>query len=263
MFDHPVALLKIGHDIDDLVNPVVSRQVHRANVDLNVVVQEVRCKPTDLLRPSGGPHACLPIGANLGNDSANLRLETHVQHAISLIEDKISDTAKVSPTSIEHVDQTAWRSNADLDTTAQITNLGTLGNTAVDTGIADTGGFAELGHFGLDLNCKLTSRGEDKNDRSVARRKERLGVDVDDRRKAVSQGLSGTSLGNTDNIATRESHGPALGLDRGRGRETLSLDFRQDVLREAGFIKGLNGTRDIPSVDRHLMLLAIVLNVTF
>lgn len=38
---HPVALLEVGHDFDDLVDPVVSRQVHRADVDLDVVVQEV------------------------------------------------------------------------------------------------------------------------------------------------------------------------------------------------------------------------------
>ena len=262
MPDHLVALLEVGYNLNDLVDPMVSRQVHRTDVDLDVVVEEVGGKLADLLGPSGGPHASLSIRANLGDDGANLRLETHVQHTISLIKNEIGDTAKVSTASVQHIDQTTRSSNANLHTTAEVANLRALRDTTVDAGIANTGRFSKLGHLSLDLNRKLTSRGEDKNNRTITRSEQRLGVDVDNSRKAVGEGLSRAGLSNTNDITAREGHRPTLSLDGGWVRETLSLHFRQNILREPGLVESLNRTRDVPSLDGHLVLLAVVLNIT-
>jgi len=112
----------------------------------------------------------------------------------------------------------------------------------------------------LNLNRKFTGGSKDKNNRTVTRSKQRLSVDVNDSRKTVTQSLSRTGFGDTNDVATGESHGPALGLNGSGAVKSLSLDFGQNILREAGFIEGLNGARNVPALDSHLVLLAEVIN---
>jgi len=64
-----------------------------------------------VLGPSSTEHERLTVRANLRNDLADLRLETHVQHAISLVHDKIGDTAQVGLAGFKHVDETTWGCN--------------------------------------------------------------------------------------------------------------------------------------------------------
>lgn len=256
VLDHALAFLEVGHDLDDLRNAVVSRQVHRTDVDLDVIIEEVRRQLANLLGPGSGPHASLTVGTNLANDLTNLGLETHVQHAVSLVKDEVGNTTKVSAASLQHINQTTRSGNADLNTTGQIADLRALGNTTVDTGVANARGLAELCDLSLNLDSQFTGRSQDQDDGAVARCEERLGIDVDDSGKTVGQSLSGAGLGNTDDVATRESHGPTLRLNCSGAVEALSLDLRQNVLRETGLVEGLDRARNIMALDGHLVLLA-------
>lgn len=85
---------------------------------------------------------------------------------------------------------------------------------------------------------------------------------MDDSRKTVGERLSGTSLGNTDNVATREGHGPTLSLDSSGLCETLSLDFVHDVGWETSLVEGCDGLRDVLALDGHLVLLAVFGNLS-
>ena len=249
MVEHALALLGLGDDLDNLSDAVVGREVQGTDVDLDEVREEVGRESANLLGPSSGPHESLTIRSDLADDLANLGLETHVQHAISLVQDQIGDTAKVGLSRLEHVDETAGGGDADLYAAGQVTDLGALGDTTVDARVADTRRLAELGDFLLNLNGKLTSRGKNQNDGAVARGKKGLRVDVDDSGETVCECLSGASLGNTDNVASREGHGPSLRLDGGRGRESLGLHFVHDVAREAGFVEGLDGLGNLGAGD--------------
>lgn len=91
----------------------------------------------DILGPSGGEHQRLPVWANLADDLADLGLETHVEHAVGLIHDQVSDTTEVRLVRFKHVDEAARCSNHDLDTTLEVTNLRALGRTSVDSGVPD------------------------------------------------------------------------------------------------------------------------------
>ena len=245
MLEHAVALLGLGDNLDNLGDTVVGSQLQGADVDLDEVGQEVGSKVADILGPSSGPHESLTVRANLTNNLANLRLETHVQHAIGLIENKVGNTAEVGLARLQHVDKPTGRGDADLDTPREVTDLRALRDTAVDASVANARGLAELGDFLLNLNSQLTGRGEDENDRAVTGGQEGLSVDVDDGRKTVRKSLAGTGLGNTDDIASRERHWPALRLNGGRGRETLSLDLIHNVARETSLVKGLDGLGNI------------------
>ena len=255
---HAVALLKLCADLDNLLNAVVSGQVHGTNVHLDPVLLVVSRQLANLLGPCSGPHAGLSVGANLSDDLADLRLETHVKHAVSLVENKVCNAAKVGLSSLKHVDKTSRSGDAHLDTASKVADLGTLGNTSVDAGVSDAGRLSELADFLLNLDSKLTSRCENKNNRAVAGGEERLSVDVDNGRKTVGECLSGTSLGDTNNVATRESHGPSLSLNSGGLCETLCLDFVHDIRREASLVEGCDGLGDVLALDGHLVLFAVL-----
>ena len=262
MLGHAVSLFEIGDNLNDLCDAVVSRQVHGTNVDLNVVVEVVRCKLSNFLWPSCRPHESLSIRSNLANDLANLRFETHVEHAISFIENQVGYTTKVSLSHLEHIDQTSRSGNADLDTTSEITNLTALWHTTIDTGVANARRFAEFGNFLLDLDCKFSCRCKNKNDGTISGGQEGLSIDVDDSRKTVCQGFTGSSLGNANDITTTESHRPTLTLDSGRTSEALGLDFGHDIAGEACLVKGLDGTGNASALCSDLLLFSECFNIT-
>lgn len=102
-------LLEVSADDDVLLNVVVRSELHRADVDLHKVVQEVlaqadiserlrsrglrciptyRSKPLNLLRPGSTEHERLTIGPDLPDDFPDLRFETHVQHTIGCTKQK-------------------------------------------------------------------------------------------------------------------------------------------------------------------------------
>jgi hypothetical protein len=113
----------------------------------------------------------------------------------------------------------------------------------------------------LNLDSQLTGRGEDKDDRTIAGSEERLSVDVNDGGKAVGESLSGTSFGNTDDIATGKGHGPTLGLNGGRSRETLSLDLIHNVTRETSLVEGLDRLGDVVTEDGNRVVGAELVNL--
>ena len=94
-------------------------------------------KLLDILRPCGTEHKRLTIGPNLGNDLSDLRLETHVEHAVSLVQDKIRDTTKVGLLGFQHVDEAAGSGDNDFDTSGKVPDLRALGSAAIDRSIAD------------------------------------------------------------------------------------------------------------------------------
>lgn len=167
MADHLVALLGLIANLNDLCNAVVGGQVHGTDVDLDEVVEEILGEVADLLGPGGRPHESLTVRANLADDLANLGLKTHVQHTVCLIKNQVCDTAQVGLACLQHIDQASRGGNANLNTARKITDLRTLGDTTVDTGVADAGRLAELAHLLLDLYRQLTGRSKDEDDGTI------------------------------------------------------------------------------------------------
>jgi len=261
VLDHLVALLALGDNLDNLGDAVVGSQIHGADVDLDEVGLEVGSQGADLLGPGGGPHAGLAVGPDLADDLADLGLETHVEHAVGLVKDEVGDAAKVGLARLEHVNQTTGGGNAHLDAALEVTDLRALGDTTVDASVADPRRLAKLGDLLLNLNRQLTSGSKNQDDRAVAGGEKRLSVDVDDGGEAVGQSLSGTGLGNTDDVASRKRHRPALRLNGGRRRETLGLDFIHDIAGETSLVEGLDGLGDIVSSDGDGVIATELLNL--
>ena len=130
-------------------------------------MQEVQGEALNIFGPGSGEKEGLTVGADLTDNLADLRLETHVQHTVGLIHDQVSHSFEVGLAGLEHIDQTSWRGDADLHAALEVTNLTTFGSTTVHGRIADAGRFAEFGAFGLGLYRKLTRRSENEDDGSV------------------------------------------------------------------------------------------------
>ena len=254
VLDHAVSLFELGDNFDDLGDSVIGREIHRADVDLDKVVEVVTSQLADFLGPSGGPHACLSVGADLADDFANLRFKPHVKHTIGLIKDQVRNTTQVSLSGFEHINETTRSSDAYFHTSSEVANLATFWDATVDTSVSNARRLAEFGDFLLDLNSKFSGWSKDKDNGTVARREKWLSVDVNDGGQAVGQGLAGPRLGNTDDVATRKSHGPALRLDRGGFSKALSLDLGHDIAGESSLIEGLDGSRNVAALncDFHL-----------
>ena len=254
VLDELAALVKVGTDLDDLLDVVVGGKFERTDVDLDKVLLEVGSEALNLFGPGGREQERLTVGTDLRDNLADLRLETHVQHAVGFVHDEIGDAAQVGLAGFEHVDETTGSGNANLDTSLQIADLGALGGTTVNGSVADAGRFAEFGAFSLNLDGEFTSRGEDQDNGSVTGRKEGLGVDVHHGGKSERDGLAGTGLRDADNVTTRQGHGPGLALDGRRGGETQSADLGEDVLGEAGFVEGSDGAGNVLAVEGHFLL---------
>lgn len=254
VLEHLVALLELGNNLDLLSNAVVGGKLHGTNGDLDPVGLVIGRKLANLLGPGGRPHASLTVGTNLADNLADLGLETHVKHAVGLVEYQVGNATKVGLAHLEHVDQATGSGNADLDTSGEVADLLALGDTTVNAGVPDARGLAELADLLLNLDSELTSGSKDEDDGTVTGRKKRLGVDVDDSGKTVAKRLSGTGLGNTDNIATGEGHGPALRLNGSGLGEALSLDLVHNVARETSLVESLNGPGDVVSGEGHAVV---------
>lgn len=179
MLDELSSLIECRADLDVLSNPVVGRELGRTDVDLDVVLEEVGGEPLDLLGPGSREQEGLSVRSDLSDNLSNLRLETHVEHAVGLVHDEVGDSAERNLARLEHVDQSTGRGNDNFGTSLEVSDLASLGGSSVDGGVSDARRLSELGALGLDLDGELSGGGEDEDDRSVSGSKKGLSVDVD------------------------------------------------------------------------------------
>mmetsp|Transcript_13547 Transcript_13547/g.34574 ORF Transcript_13547/g.34574 Transcript_13547/m.34574 type:complete len:265 (-) Transcript_13547:653-1447(-) len=157
-------------DLNYLSNLLVGCQALLGAADRNSdrVVQVVCGECLDFFWPRGAPHESLSVGTNLVDDLTKLWLKTHVEHSICFVQNKISDTAKVCSTRLQHVDQATRGGNDDFNTTGEVTNLGPLRHTTINGRVLNARCSSKPRAFLLNLLCKLTSRKEDEHDGPIA-----------------------------------------------------------------------------------------------
>ena len=96
---------------------------------------------------------------------ANLRLETHVKHAISLIENKVADVGEADASTLNEVDETSRSSAQEVASTLDLSHLLVDVGATVDDGGTDPGTVAKLPGLIVDLADKLTRWREDQSGR--------------------------------------------------------------------------------------------------
>jgi hypothetical protein len=250
-------------DVLDLLGNVLRGRSDTTDRQENVVLEEVASKHLDVAGEGGREHESLAVLDQRHiltlNDTANLGLETHVQHTVSLVKNKVLDVSEGDTATLNQIDETTGSSNEKIAATLNLAKLGTdVGTTVHDTG-ADPRAVSKLAGLIEDLGDKLTSRSKNEGSRvslaltAVAvlttRRSRGSGGTVleslrEDREKETTS-LSGTGLGTSHEITATHDNGDRVLLDRGGDNIAGELNVGDQVVVQRGVGELSNGLGDV------------------
>lgn len=260
-------------DVLDLLGDVLRGGTDTTNGEEDVVLEEVAGEHLDVAGEGGREHqglAFLDVGHILAfDDAANLGLETHVKHTISLIQNQVLDVAEGDATSLYEIDQSTGSSHKQITAALDLSELGANIGTTVDDARSDPGSVGELSGLIVDLRNKLTGGGEDQRGGVGLALTTKLSRGIGgDRRRTVDEGLrkdgeeettslSGTSLSASHEITAAHDNGDGVLLDGGGDLVVGELDVAAEVLiqrRGGELVDGL-GNIVAGSLDRNVVVL--------
>jgi hypothetical protein len=239
-------------DVLNLLSDVLRGRSDTTDGQEDVVLEEVASKHLDVTGESGREHESLAV-LNQGhiltlNDTANLGLETHVQHAVGLVKNKVLDVSEGDTATLDQIDKTTRGSDEKIATTLNLAELGTnVGTTVHDTG-ADPRAVSKLTGLVEDLRDKLTSRSKNERSRvglaltavaelttSSSRGSGRTVLEsLGENREEETTSLSGTSLGTSHEITATHDNGNGVLLDRSGDNIASELNVGDQVVVQRG-----------------------------
>mmetsp|Transcript_31462 Transcript_31462/g.56437 ORF Transcript_31462/g.56437 Transcript_31462/m.56437 type:complete len:238 (+) Transcript_31462:545-1258(+) len=166
--------------------------------NLNRVMEELRGQSTNLLWPRRCEHHRLTPCRHASNDLPDLRLESHVKHAVGLVHAKESNIAEVNHPSLQEVVQAAWGAREQMRPSPEICQLRALGSSSVGQCRGDASWCRILLAVGVDLHGQFSSRGHDKH-KGPSRHSLRL--HPPEARQQETERLPGASLRYGDEVA--------------------------------------------------------------
>ena len=153
-------------DVLDLLGDVLRGRSDTSDGQENVVLQEVAGEHLNVAWEGGTEHkglSVLDVWHILTLDNAaNLWLETHVQHAISLIEDKVLDIAKGDAATLDQINETTWSGDKEIASALHLAELGTDIGSSVDDTWLDPGSVGKLAGLLVNLGDQLTGWSQDE-----------------------------------------------------------------------------------------------------
>lgn len=214
----------------NLLGDVLGGGSDTTNGEEDVVLEEVASKHLDIAGEGGREHESLAVlhaGHVLAlHDTSNLRLETHIKHAVSLVKNEILDVLEGDSTTLYEVDQTSRSSHQEIASTLDLAKLRTDVSSAVDDTGSHPGTVGKLPRLVVDLRDQLTGRCE--NERSwvclalttkatlangVGRWSGLVGLRKD--REEETTSLARTSLSTSHQVTAAHDNGDGVLLHRG------------------------------------------------
>lgn len=150
----------------DLLSNVLRGGTDTTDRQEDVVLEEIAGEDLNVAGEGGGEHERLAL-VDLGhvltlNDTANLGLETHVKHAISLIKNKVLDVAEGDTATLDKIDKTTRSSNKEIAAALNLAKLRADIGTTVDDARTDPRTVGELASLIVDLRDQLTGGSKDE-----------------------------------------------------------------------------------------------------
>ena len=231
-------------DVHDLLGDVLGGGTDSTDGQEYVVGEEVAGEVLDVVWEGGGEHEGLSLAdlrhVTVLDDVSDLWLETHVQHSVGLIEDKVLDVAEGDLASLEQVVQTTWGGDKEVTASLHLSELETDWGTTVDNAGLDPGSVTELLGLVEDLGSKLSGWSHDDSGwvglslvgvaavvwgwgGTVL---EGLGEDWEEE----TTSLTGTGLGTGHEVSAGGDDGDGVLLDGGRLGEAGELDILEQKL---------------------------------
>lgn len=245
----------------DLLRDVLGGRTNAADGKEDVVLEEVAGEHLDVAGEGGREHESLAVGDHghvlTLDNAANLGLETHVKHAVSLVEDEVLDVAEGDAASLYEVHQSAGGSNKKIAAALDLAELGANIGTTVDDARADPGAVGKLAGLIVDLRNQLAGGGQNQRGgvglalatklASSAGRDSRRTVEEGLREDGEEEttGLARTSLGTGHEVAAAHHDGDGVLLDRSGHLVVSQLDVAAQVLVQRGGGELVDRLRDI------------------
>src|SRR6266436_1168670 len=160
----------------------------------------------------------LAVGRDLGHDPIELRRESHVEHSIGLVENQDLEIVERDVLAFHVIEQPARSGDHYIHSAEERLRLRLDANPAEDRDDAKVGVFAVLPKALLDLCGQLARRSQNQNANTVnwlpACPCERSADQIVNYGKSEARGLSGSGLGETDQIPACQGKRNRLLLDR-------------------------------------------------
>ena len=249
-------------DVLNLLGNVLRSGANTTDRKEDVVLQEIAGKHLDVAGEGGREHESLAVlnrrhVLTLDN-AANLRLETHVQHAISLIEDEVLDVLKGDAATLDQIDETTGGSNKQIAAALDLAKLGANVGTTVDHTRTDPRTVGELAGLVENLGDQLTGGGQNQRGgvglalaavpvTSVLLSGNSAGTvlkGLGENGEQETTSLTRTSLGTSHQVTTTHDNGNGVLLDGCGDLVARELDVAQKVLVERGVGESGNGLGD-------------------
>ena len=230
-------------DVLNGLGNVLTGRTDAADGEEDVLTHEVTRETLDVGGEGCREHHRLTIVAEghalLLDDATDLRLEAHVQHAISLIEDEELDGLHGNATTLDEIDETAGSSDEHIATALDLAELIPDVGTTVDDDGSNAGGVGEtLGLF-VDLARELTGGGEDEGvgvattaTGVLGRRRAATTKHRKDDGEEEAGGLTGTSLGTGHEVLVGKANGNGILLDGSGLGVAAELSVPHEVLTD-------------------------------
>ena len=169
-------------NILNLLGDVLGSGADTSNTEEDVVLQEVASEHLDIAGESGREHEGLACGGAWHvfalDDTTNLGFETHIQHAISLIENEVLDIGERDSSTLDEIDETTGSSGEKITSFLDLAELLVDVGTTIDDSRADPGAVRELASLLVDLRDQLTRGREDQGSREGLARATAVAVGI-------------------------------------------------------------------------------------
>lgn len=161
------ALVVLVHP-QNLLRNVLTRGTDSSDGQENVVVQEIAGEQLDLFREGSAEHERLSLvlaGHAVALDNvSDLGFETHIEHAIGLVEDQVAAGLETDFAAFDKVLETSGCGDEKMAAAIEVAHLTADVGTAVYYGGSHSGFVGELSGFVVDLRGELTSWREYQTD---------------------------------------------------------------------------------------------------
>lgn len=240
----------------NLLSDVLRSRTDTTNGKEDVILEEVAGKHLNVAGEGGGEHESLAVlhawHVLTFHDSSNLRLETHVKHAVSLVKNKVLDVLQGDATTLYEVDQTSRSSHQQIAATFDLAKLRPDVSSTVDYTRSHPRTVGKLPRLVVNLGDQLTGRGE--NERcgvglalaakatladGVGRGTGLVGLREDGEEETAS--LARTSLGTSHQVTAAHDNGNGVLLNRGWVGVPSKRDVGDQVVVQGWVAEGENG----------------------
>src|SRR5437667_1933946 len=221
--------LQVLRDRVDFVTDRRGRPMGWRDRDADGIAHDRSGKGLDLGRHCCGKQQSLAVSRKGADDPPNVRKESHVEHAVRLVEDEDLETAEVHVPAGHVVEEPARRRDDDIDARSEGVFLWCHSDAAVNGVSAGPRAFREAAQGDLDLGRELPGRGEDEGARPAGCLFEKP---LEDRKEKGGR-LARTGLGCPDHVPSGEDWRDRLTLNRRRSLVAEAVDGPHEERVEA------------------------------